>query len=266
MAWYTAPAARTYAVQFAPDWPRKGSKDGSVGDTAHGARVSDHNPDYSAGGVVRAVDVDITGRDGDAMVAAAIADKRTRYVIHKGRIWQNPAVYPNAGGWRKYNGSDGHYGHVHLSIRPNKIYENDTSRWGSTPAPTPKPLVEEDDMFNDDDRAALAVLFKDHARVKEILEALDVRTGNETRGNLAIAAKQTGDIRARLNTANRSDGTPFKIAVQGDIDALMAQNAALQATVDNLTAANGGDPAAVREAARQGAEEALANLRVVSAK
>lgn len=143
MAWYTAPAARSFADQFAPDWPRKGSKDGSVGDTAHNARVSDHNPDYNNGGVVRAVDVDIKGRDKAAMTAAAIADKRTRYFISDGRIWQNPLVYPKAGGWHEYSGSDGHYGHVHLSIRHNKIYENDTSRWGA-PAPVPEKKV--DDM------------------------------------------------------------------------------------------------------------------------
>lgn len=144
MSWYTAPSARKFADQFAPDWPRRGSKDGSVGDTAHGARVSDHNPDYKNGGVVRAVDVDIKGRDKAAMIAAAIRDPRTRYLISDGRIWQNPAVYPGRGGWHKYNGSDGHYGHVHLSIRHAKKYENDTSPWGQSSTPTPTPPKEEE--------------------------------------------------------------------------------------------------------------------------
>lgn len=156
MSWYTAPAGRAFTTQFAPDWPRRGSKDGSVGDTAHNARVSDHNPDYKNGGVVRAVDVDIKGRDKAAMIAAALSDERTRYLISDGRIWQNPAVYPRAGGWQTYRGSDGHYGHVHLSIRHAKKYENDTRPWGKAPTPTP-PEQEDDDMTPDEREALFQV-------------------------------------------------------------------------------------------------------------
>jgi hypothetical protein len=82
----------------------------------------------------------------------------------------------------------------------------------------PQGTTEEDDMFNDADRGALAELHEALPRLKQILEALDIRTGNEDEGNLAIAAKVLSE---RINYATHPDGTPMKIAVQGDIDAVL---------------------------------------------
>src|SRR5690606_30118982 len=138
---------------------RSKASDGWIGDTAHSARKSDHNPDYSAGGIVRAIDVTNDGINVDKFVSCVIRDARTRYVITRGRIWTRE------NGWQKYTGSNGHYHHVHVSVRSTKSprYDLQAHAWGlastaANPIPTgggsvaapnipgaPAPL-EEDDM------------------------------------------------------------------------------------------------------------------------
>ena len=72
----------------APD--RDKSSDGTIGDTAHAARASDHNPDRN--GVVKAIDISndpahkVRSRD----IAEAIRkskDSRVSYVISDGEIF-----------------------------------------------------------------------------------------------------------------------------------------------------------------------------------
>jgi hypothetical protein len=132
VSYYLAPCLKalgdevTVAWPNADKWPTVSIGDGWVGDTSHAARKSDHNPDYSAGGVVRAVDIGIAGRDADRILAAAIGDPRVWYVIHKGRI------YSRTYGWvaRDYSGSNPHNHHIHISARSDRAAENDTSPWG----------------------------------------------------------------------------------------------------------------------------------------
>jgi len=87
---------------------------GTIGDAAHRARKSDHNPDSK--GVVHAADFMIGGSfsasDADTLSKqlATTADPAVKYVIYNRRIWEN-------GVWRKYTGSDPHTNHVHLSVR-----------------------------------------------------------------------------------------------------------------------------------------------------
>ena len=110
---------------------RDHSSDGWIGDASHSARASDHNPDYSDGGIVRAVDVDNNGalnqvtdlvRD---MLGAAIGDPRSYYVIYAGKIASRTYGWV----WRAYYGSNPHDHHVHLSILAGPL-ENDTRSWG----------------------------------------------------------------------------------------------------------------------------------------
>src|SRR5690606_29069239 len=59
MSYYLAPSLVKLRDLINQNWPnRDKSSDGWIGDPSHQARKSDHNPDYSAGGVVRAIDVD----------------------------------------------------------------------------------------------------------------------------------------------------------------------------------------------------------------
>lgn len=117
---------------------RDKSSDGWVGDTSHQARVSDHNPDYSAGGIVRAIDVDRDGIDPYKLVRVACADSRTEYVIFERKIYQrNKGFAPIP-----YNGTNPHDKHVHISLRHTAAAAGGGA-WGysggAAPAPAPAP-------------------------------------------------------------------------------------------------------------------------------
>lgn len=151
-SWYVAPALDALRAEVDARWPgRDRSSDGAIGDPSHQARKSDHNPDWSAGGVVRARDFDIDGIDVGALTGALLADDRTRYVIYNRQI---ATRVPGGFRWAPYVGVNPHTGHLHVSVRAGKSYENDTSPWDLTtppvvvqPDPTPPPPPEEtDDM------------------------------------------------------------------------------------------------------------------------
>lgn len=104
-------------------WPeRDRSSDGWIGDAAHAARRSDHNPDAS--GIVRAIDIDedllgvrdpdpgVANELADQLVACGLRDDRLAYVIFEGRIASR------ARGWRwvRYAGGNRHEGHLHVSF------------------------------------------------------------------------------------------------------------------------------------------------------
>lgn len=117
-------------------WPnRSKSSDGWVGDTSHSARKSDHNPD--ARGIVHAFDLTHDPKGGPDTYALAehlrqMKDPRINYLISAGRICST-SVAPWT--WRKYNGANGHYHHLHLSVK-DAPWEDDTTPWGlSAPLP-----------------------------------------------------------------------------------------------------------------------------------
>lgn len=110
---------------------RDKASDGWIGDPSHAARVSDHNPDYESGGVVRAIDVDKDGIDVDELLNAVIYDSRVSYVIWNGRIWGGSR-------WRKYEGSNQHTKHIHISIKHTAAAEKAGS-WGISSGSKPKP-------------------------------------------------------------------------------------------------------------------------------
>lgn len=114
-------------------WPKRDkASDGWIGDAAHNARKSDHNPDYSAGGIVRAIDVDKDGINVDTFLNAVIYDPRVSYVIWNRRIWGGTR-------WRKYEGSNAHTKHIHVSIKHTSAAARGGS-WGlGKIAPTGKP-------------------------------------------------------------------------------------------------------------------------------
>jgi hypothetical protein len=130
MAYFLSPALAQLRAEVNATWPdRSKASDGWIGDTSHQARKSDHNPDYGDGGIVRAIDVTNSGIDVDRFIAAAVADPRTAYVISRGRVWQNPAVY-RVSGWRPYSGTNAHDHHVHVSVRHGAAWDQNTGGWG----------------------------------------------------------------------------------------------------------------------------------------
>ncbi|WP_328465548.1 hypothetical protein OHA21_43875 [Actinoplanes sp. NBC_00393] len=114
-------------------FPGRGrGSDGWIGDPAHQARDSDHNPDER--GLVHAIDVDadlgpgVDMRDFVEFVVARCRsgkEKRLTYVIHNRIIWS--ASY----GWvgRRYTGDNPHTAHAHFSASSNPARENNTSSW-----------------------------------------------------------------------------------------------------------------------------------------
>lgn len=131
MSYYLAPSLVALRDEINARWPnRDKASDGWIGDTSHSARKSDHNPDWSAGGVVRAIDIDKDGIDTQAVLDATIGDHRVWYVIFNRRI------YSRTYGWaaRTYTGSNPHDKHIHVSIAHTRAAETDRSPW-LRPAP-----------------------------------------------------------------------------------------------------------------------------------
>lgn len=129
MGWYIAPCLEQLRTELNTRWPgRDRTSDGGVGDPAHAARVSDHNPapSYdSSPGVVRARDFDEDGIPTDLLLREAITDPRTNYVIYERRIYQRAYGFAP----RPYTGVNPHDKHMHVSIRHGQQWENDRSPW-----------------------------------------------------------------------------------------------------------------------------------------
>lgn len=121
MSWRTARSLDTLLAQVNTAGPdRSKASDGTLGDQAHAARESDHNPDSQ--GVVRARDVThdpAHGCDVD-QVAEELRrsrDPRIRYVIRSRRIFTSYATrVRRAWEWGPYVGSNPHETHMHLSV------------------------------------------------------------------------------------------------------------------------------------------------------
>ena len=99
---------------------RRTASDGWIGDARHSASKSDHNPDRSAQGIVRAIDVDsrldsseqLSIYLADQIRICAKTDKRISYVIHNGFIASRIMGFK----WRRYRGINPHKKHIHISF------------------------------------------------------------------------------------------------------------------------------------------------------
>jgi hypothetical protein len=111
---------------------RAKTHDGTIGDRAHAARASDHNPQN---GVVRAMDLTTDpagGFDAQRLVNALVLsrDPRVSYIIHRGRIWRSYAK-PGIPAWTSetYRGSNQHTAHVHVSVVADPRQYDDSRPW-----------------------------------------------------------------------------------------------------------------------------------------
>lgn len=111
-------------------WPnRSKTSDGWIGDPAHAARTSDHNP--NAAGVVTALD--ITHDPAHGVDAGKIAetlrqhrDPRIKYVISNARIFSSKS---SPWQWRPYTGVNAHTKHVHISVDADPALYDSTAAW-----------------------------------------------------------------------------------------------------------------------------------------
>ena len=118
MAWHLAKSLEVFRDQVNQKWPKRDrSSDGTIGDQAHAARKSEHNPDPVTG-AVRAID--ITNDPDHGLNCAELVeslraskDPRIMYLIWNRKIW-NPSVSAD---WRNYTGSNPHDKHLHMSVK-----------------------------------------------------------------------------------------------------------------------------------------------------
>ena len=120
-------------------WPdRDRRSDGWIGDRAHAARISDHNPDRN--GIVRAIDIDENfgvGRLRNGIAAKRLADEliayaasglsgsdRVKYVVYENAIASG--TYRSKW-WRWRPGNWGHTAHIHVSF--TTAADKDGSVW-----------------------------------------------------------------------------------------------------------------------------------------
>lgn len=107
---------------------RDKSSDGTIGNEAHQATKSEHNPDKN--GVVRALDItNSPGVLSSRKLAEALinsGDPRIYYVISDGEI-ANPNI--SNGAWRPYKGSNPHDHHMHISVVEDPDLYDDQRPW-----------------------------------------------------------------------------------------------------------------------------------------
>lgn len=188
-------------------WPdRDKASDGWIGDAAHSARKSDHNPDWDAPGdrrgVVRAIDVDKDGIHVPTLLAAVVRDPRVAYVI-----WDRRIASATEDGmpwdWEPYWGTNPHDKHVHISIKHTAAAEADTSRWFPT---TPAPGGEDDDMMTPQQAAQLTAVY------------------NQTRANAGLMVSLSNNLTALMQRELAGDAATAErlAALQRDVDAVQA--------------------------------------------
>lgn len=132
MSWKLAPSLTVLFEEVNAEWPRRDKRsDGTIGDAAHSARTSQHNPNRDPGddvpdGMVTAADIDRDGIDVPRLLDVLIGDPRVWYVIHDRRIWSRTHNWKP----RPYGGSNPHTTHIHVSLNQNRESVGDVSPWG----------------------------------------------------------------------------------------------------------------------------------------
>jgi hypothetical protein len=134
MSWRTANSLvrlREQINAMAPD--RSRASDGTIGDSAHASRDSDHNPWVRLGkiGIVTAMDIThdpADGCDAEAIVNKLIEsrDARIKYIIWRRRIISS-IVQPWV--WRGYTKKNPHERHFHLSVHPDQVRFDSVEDW-----------------------------------------------------------------------------------------------------------------------------------------
>ncbi len=208
--WRLAPALIAMEAEADRIAPRRDkASDGSIGDTSHQARKSDHNP---SGGVVDALDLTHSpdrGFDAHArarQVALNVRngiEPRIDYIISNRQIFSKKA---DGWKWRPYSGINGHTHHAHFSIKNSG--RNGTAPFfsgvpafptGPVPPPYTPPAPPTPPIAPEPEEAPMAaeilVVDMDHPRKGQVWEFFGDRTrrmvpqaGN--RANLMVMAAQ----------------------------------------------------------------------------
>jgi hypothetical protein len=147
-AWFLNRALTAMRAEVNARYPnRDKTSDGTIGDVAHQAGVSDHNPDPD--GSVDAWDMDVDLRSGGD--TAAVEFLKQRFQAHPAALYwiHNRQIASRSDGWVRWNyqGANPHDKHVHWNTRGS--HETSDQPWG----------IKEDDMpltAEDIEKVALA--------------------------------------------------------------------------------------------------------------
>ncbi|MGW4465100.1 peptidoglycan-binding domain-containing protein [Micromonospora sp. NPDC004704] len=132
--YHLAPTLKVLRDEVDRRWPhRDRASDGWIGDPAHQATTSDHNPD-SDNRSVNALDIDKDGIDPMLVVRMCIAHPSTQYVIFDRTIWSRTRKFAAA----RYTGSNPHDKHLHVSVSHTRSLETSTRGWGIADAVVPR--------------------------------------------------------------------------------------------------------------------------------
>lgn len=225
--WHLNPALTAFRSEVNARYPnRDKTSDGTVGDLAHQATNSDHNPDSD--GSVDAWDMDIelngSGKPYDkdlwAVINAALKHESIQYVIYNCKITSRTW---GLGVWRDYTGPSPHDHHVHFNTR--SAYENSTKPW--LPKEPDMPLENADVMkiwtwdLVDGDATEVAY--------KMLLRAAD----SATSANKAVATLRA-DVTALKAAVADFASKPVTTTVTVDIANPEVLSAIAKAVVDEL--------------------------------
>jgi hypothetical protein len=131
MAWKLAPALAALISDVNQEWPnRDKTYDGTIGDDAHAARKSEHNPnrdpsDDVPDGYVTAADITSAGVDVARLIDVLVHDPRVWYVIHDRVIRSRTYGFKR----QDYHGEDPHLHHIHVSLVQTAKACNNTDDW-----------------------------------------------------------------------------------------------------------------------------------------
>jgi hypothetical protein len=122
MAWRLAKSLETLRAQVNAWWPNRSKiSDGTIGDTAHRKRRSDHNPNSK--NVVRAWDITEdfkNGPDLTKLLPLLLKDKRVKYCIYETKLYKPGGIVQK---------SKGHTKHLHISVSADEKLYDDKSPW-----------------------------------------------------------------------------------------------------------------------------------------
>jgi hypothetical protein len=135
MAWYLNTALTEWRNDVNPKYPKRSkTSDGTIGDRAHAASVSEHNPDFD--GSVDAWDMDVN-LFGSSVPTGTLAERaeiesliRIFQADPRSELWiWDGYIASRSDGWRRrrYYGANAHDHHVHWQSR--FIYEKRAGDW-----------------------------------------------------------------------------------------------------------------------------------------
>ena len=197
--WSLAPCLRALFDEADRRWPNRSRiSDGSIGDSAHAARASDHNPDAS--GDVLAGDLTddkANGCDADLFAEhlRKSRDPRVKYVICNGKVFRSYGS--SAWQWTPYTGANAHEKHTHVSVLDTSDAKYDGSPW----FPYADAPIQEDDMFTDADRELLARINDktEHNRWnRDVLDGISAAVSKIAAGDGASATEILDQLAERL--------------------------------------------------------------------